>query len=190
VIANVIASPEFYSSQGGTNQAFINAVYQDLLGRTPDASESAYWLTQLNAAGPIACLQAANAFLQSPEALQKLFDGNYRASQGGTPMVSADQPARGAYALARATGNGFGALYLNGNADPALQSAFLADMSGGVSDAEALTARCATRPRRSTSDAERSRGPSDDLRLWLQRVITRALLLTPSTAAFVSQRST
>jgi putative membrane protein len=65
-------------------------------------------------------------------------DGNYQAAQGGTPMVSAGQSAGGGYALARATGNGFGDLYLDGNPNPALQNAFLADMSGGSNDFRAI----------------------------------------------------
>ncbi|OYV91691.1 MAG: hypothetical protein B7Z73_05355, partial [Planctomycetia bacterium 21-64-5] len=47
-------SPEFYKSAGGTPDAWIDALYQRILDRTPDASGKAYWLNyyqQQTAAG-------------------------------------------------------------------------------------------------------------------------------------------
>lgn len=37
-------SPEFYHSAGGTPQTWITALYQRILGRSPDASGEAFWL--------------------------------------------------------------------------------------------------------------------------------------------------
>jgi hypothetical protein len=42
-----IASPEFYSHAGGTDQAWVLAMYQALLHRQPDAAGEEYWTQQL-----------------------------------------------------------------------------------------------------------------------------------------------
>ncbi|MEX6509205.1 DUF4214 domain-containing protein [Jiella sp. M17.18] len=58
------ASPEFTARFGGNtvNTAFINAVYQQVLGRTPSATEVQYYLDSGFSAGRIAL-----AFSESPE---------------------------------------------------------------------------------------------------------------------------
>lgn len=45
--AQFIASPEFYAHAGGTNVLWVDAMYQDLLGRQPDPQGEAFWVTQL-----------------------------------------------------------------------------------------------------------------------------------------------
>ncbi|HWB09164.1 MAG TPA: TIGR03118 family protein [Pirellulales bacterium] len=45
--AGFISSPEFFAHAGGTNKAFVDALYQDLLGRPADASGETYWVDQL-----------------------------------------------------------------------------------------------------------------------------------------------
>ncbi|HET6880071.1 MAG TPA: TIGR03118 family protein [Pirellulales bacterium] len=45
--AGFIGSPEFYAHAGGTDKAWVDAMYQDLLGRPPDPSGEGYWLQQL-----------------------------------------------------------------------------------------------------------------------------------------------
>ncbi|HVC96995.1 MAG TPA: DUF4214 domain-containing protein [Pirellulales bacterium] len=47
--ADLVSSPEFYAKAGGTNAAWIDAVYKLLLGRAPDAGGESYWLSQLDA---------------------------------------------------------------------------------------------------------------------------------------------
>lgn len=42
-IARVAGSPEYYSLQGGTNDAFVDALYLDLLGRASDADGKVFW---------------------------------------------------------------------------------------------------------------------------------------------------
>jgi hypothetical protein len=45
--AGFISSPEFYTHAGGTDKAWVDALYQDLLGRPADAGGEAYWVHQL-----------------------------------------------------------------------------------------------------------------------------------------------
>ena len=47
VQANFIASNEFFAHSGGTNVLWVDAMYNDLLGRPPDAQGEAFWVTQL-----------------------------------------------------------------------------------------------------------------------------------------------
>ncbi|HVC98047.1 MAG TPA: DUF4214 domain-containing protein, partial [Pirellulales bacterium] len=47
--ADLVSSPEFYTNAGGTNTAWIDAVYKLLLGRTADAGGEKFWNSQLDA---------------------------------------------------------------------------------------------------------------------------------------------
>lgn len=47
-----IGSPEFFAQCGGTNQAWVNQMYFDLLGRSPDLPGQAAWVNALNAGMP------------------------------------------------------------------------------------------------------------------------------------------
>lgn len=47
VDAGVIGSAEFFSDSGSTNSGFLNAVYEDLLGRPIDSSGSSTWSSAL-----------------------------------------------------------------------------------------------------------------------------------------------
>jgi hypothetical protein len=47
--AGLVASDEFFSSAGGTDAAWIDAIYTRLLDRTADASGETYWNNQLSA---------------------------------------------------------------------------------------------------------------------------------------------
>jgi hypothetical protein len=44
VAARIVASDEYFQLHNGDNTDFIIGAYQDVLGRTPDDSEVAYWL--------------------------------------------------------------------------------------------------------------------------------------------------
>jgi photosystem II stability/assembly factor-like uncharacterized protein len=62
--AGFVASDEFYADAGGTNTAWINAVYEKLLGRAPDSAGQSYWLGQLGSGvsrGQVALLIANSA---------------------------------------------------------------------------------------------------------------------------------
>jgi hypothetical protein len=45
--ANLIASPEYFQRAGGANRSWVDAMYQDLLGRQPDSAGEAFWVGQL-----------------------------------------------------------------------------------------------------------------------------------------------
>lgn len=45
--ADFIGSPEFYAHAGGTDRAWVDAMYQDLLGRQPDAAGESFWVQSL-----------------------------------------------------------------------------------------------------------------------------------------------
>jgi hypothetical protein len=49
VLAQFTASPEYYQRAGGTNKAWLDALYHDLLGRTPDKAGQDSWLAALGA---------------------------------------------------------------------------------------------------------------------------------------------
>lgn len=63
--ASLVASDEFYANAGGNNQAWIDAVYQSLLGRPADGASQSFWLGQL--AGGMTRSQAALTFATSTE---------------------------------------------------------------------------------------------------------------------------
>jgi len=47
VLAGFTSSAEFYQQAGGTDQAWLDALYHDVLGRNPDAAGEASWLQTL-----------------------------------------------------------------------------------------------------------------------------------------------
>lgn len=70
VLVSVLSSPEYFQNAGGTNAGYINALYHDLLGRSPSNQESQAWISQLNADGGDAAARGmiAGDILDSPEA--------------------------------------------------------------------------------------------------------------------------
>ncbi|MGH7134506.1 MAG: DUF4214 domain-containing protein, partial [Pirellulales bacterium] len=49
VQSQFIGAPEFFNACGATNQAWVDHMYFDLLGRAPDAAGQAAWVNVLNA---------------------------------------------------------------------------------------------------------------------------------------------
>jgi hypothetical protein len=47
VAAAILASSEYYQMHGGTNTAFLDAIYQDALGRSPDDFGRSFFTLQL-----------------------------------------------------------------------------------------------------------------------------------------------
>ncbi|MEX2120447.1 MAG: DUF4214 domain-containing protein [Pirellulales bacterium] len=47
--ASIIASPEFFASSGGTDEAWVLALYQNLLGRSASSAEIGFWTNRLAA---------------------------------------------------------------------------------------------------------------------------------------------
>jgi hypothetical protein len=61
----LLASPEFFADAGSTNTGFVQALYQDILHRTPGPTEVANWLTVLH--GGVSRAAVAGAILGSGE---------------------------------------------------------------------------------------------------------------------------
>jgi Ca2+-binding RTX toxin-like protein len=93
VLANILASGEYYAKSGNTNASFIEALYHDLLGRTPGQTEVDSWLGVL---GHVGRKGVALGFLMSNEYRSDLISSWYAAYLGR----GAD-PAGMAYWLAR-----------------------------------------------------------------------------------------
>jgi hypothetical protein len=53
VLARLTGSSEFYRRAGGTIPSFVDRVYQSVLGRTPDPSGRAYWISRLERGGSV-----------------------------------------------------------------------------------------------------------------------------------------
>jgi len=66
--ADFISSAEFYAHAGGTNSAWVNAMYQDVLGRPADAAGLSYWEAQLSAGASPSSVATAFAASQEREA--------------------------------------------------------------------------------------------------------------------------
>jgi len=73
--ADLVSSPEFYANAGGTNTAWIDAVYKLLLGRAPDASGENYWNSQLAAGQTLN--QVAQGIAGSQENNTQLINDDY-----------------------------------------------------------------------------------------------------------------
>lgn len=78
--AGFIASPEFYAKAGGTDKLWIDALYQALLDRKPDASGENYWVGQLQ--GHQSRSEVANDFTGSPEGLGDRVQQTYQRYLG------------------------------------------------------------------------------------------------------------
>jgi CubicO group peptidase (beta-lactamase class C family) len=52
VAAFLFASPEFEGLSGGTTTGYVEAVYDRVLGRAPDADGQAYWVARIDGGGP------------------------------------------------------------------------------------------------------------------------------------------
>ena len=75
--AGFISSDEYYANGGGTDAGWIGELYQNVLGRTPAASEIAFWQGQLNRGASRASV--AHGFLYSDEHLTSVVDGYYQS---------------------------------------------------------------------------------------------------------------
>ena len=74
--AGFVASPEFYANAGGTNTAWIDAIYKLLLGRTADSAGEQYWNGQINSGATL--LQVAQRIAGSPENNTQLINADYQ----------------------------------------------------------------------------------------------------------------
>jgi hypothetical protein len=81
--AGFIGSPEFYTHTGGTDKAWVDGMYEDLLGRAPDAAGESYWLQQLAAGANRA--DVAYGFAASRERESQRITDDYMHYLGRTP---------------------------------------------------------------------------------------------------------
>jgi len=114
VVADIIGSPEYFALHGGTNQGFVEALYQDLLGRTADAGGEAAWTQLLAGTGDRTAV--ALAIAGSPEADHKLLNA------ADATLSLPGGPAGGPYAAADLTGGGWENLYFQGSAESSPQA--------------------------------------------------------------------
>ena len=77
VKAAILGSAEYYQNAGGTNDGFLQALYQSVLSRAPDATGKSAWLTNLQ--NGMTTQAVADAVLTSTEADQDLVQADYRA---------------------------------------------------------------------------------------------------------------
>ncbi|MDZ4780852.1 MAG: DUF4214 domain-containing protein, partial [Planctomycetia bacterium] len=86
VVANIIASAEFFASAGGTNTLWVTELYRRLLGREPDAAGLDYWTTRLSS-GQLSRQQVVFGFTRSDENFRNLITGWYQQYLGRTPTA-------------------------------------------------------------------------------------------------------
>lgn len=82
VAAGFLGSPEYYGRAGGTDKAYVDALYRDLLGRGADGTGETYWLRALAAGAARA--DVATGFLTSQEREGLVVRGYYQQYLGRT----------------------------------------------------------------------------------------------------------
>lgn len=96
--AVIVGTPQFYVQSGGTNEAFLDAIYQDFLNRPIDQKSEVAWSGLMNAG--YNTTQVALGVLTSSEYLNNLVTQDYMTYMGTTP----DANSLGAYVAALANG--------------------------------------------------------------------------------------
>lgn len=76
ITQQIAASDEFYVKAGNTSSAFVQSLYQKLLGRTPASSETSAWAAQVNAG--VSRSAIAWSFINSTEYRTTQVTGLYR----------------------------------------------------------------------------------------------------------------
>jgi len=84
--ASFIGSAEFFQHAGGTNKAWVDEMYFDLLGRLPDAQGEAYWIQVLS--GGAARSNVAVGFAGSSEREGMTVKNDYQTLLGRDPGSS------------------------------------------------------------------------------------------------------
>lgn len=78
--AQLIGTPEYFNHAGGSNQAWVNQMYFDLLGRAPDMAGEAAWVNALGAGMPRSL--AAYGFASSAEREEIIVRNDYQVFLG------------------------------------------------------------------------------------------------------------
>ncbi|HQU42287.1 MAG TPA: DUF4214 domain-containing protein, partial [Pirellulales bacterium] len=84
--AQFIGSPEYYQHSGGTDKAWVDHMYFDLLGRSPDVQGETYWVAAL--AGGAARSSVALGFAASAEREGDQVKEDYEIFLGRLPTQS------------------------------------------------------------------------------------------------------
>jgi uncharacterized repeat protein (TIGR01451 family) len=138
VLSAVLGSDEFYQHAGATPQGWINALYEDLLGRAADSGGMTFWQNELATRAPGDRGGVVRDLLSTPEAVHDLLDAFYPVT-GGTaaaPLPPAGSPAGlNSTKLAELTGGGWENLYFEGPFDnsPQGNDGFYSELVGGAS---------------------------------------------------------
>ncbi|HEV3342296.1 MAG TPA: DUF4214 domain-containing protein [Pirellulales bacterium] len=136
IVAAFFGSDEFYIKSGNTAQGWINALYEDILGRAPDGSGMTFWANELTTRGAGDRDGIVRDLLTTPEAAHLVLDSFYPAA-GGTssnPLPAPGAPAGNSSTdLAIITGDGWENLYLEGPYDsqPEGNDSFFTSLAGG-----------------------------------------------------------
>ncbi|HVX62303.1 MAG TPA: DUF4214 domain-containing protein, partial [Pirellulales bacterium] len=67
VVANIVASQEFYDDAGDSNAGFVTRLYEKFLNREPDAAGLDFWLRLMAPPTNASRAQAAIQFYNTPE---------------------------------------------------------------------------------------------------------------------------
>lgn len=81
--AYFIGSPEYYLHSGGTDKGWVDAMYENLLGRAPDAAGEAYWVAALGTGANRGSV--AYDFTVSPEREAQRITADYSEFLGRAP---------------------------------------------------------------------------------------------------------
>lgn len=73
--AQLFGSNEYFSKAGGSNGAYVEQAYEDVLGRKPDPSGKTYWTNKLDNGADRGSV--ALQFINSPEARRRLVDDQF-----------------------------------------------------------------------------------------------------------------
>jgi Domain of unknown function (DUF4214) len=85
-LAGFTSSPEYYQQAGGTDQAWLDALYHDVLSRAADAAGEATWLQSL--ASGVSRFNVAYAFATSVEHETMIVAEDYQRFLGRTATAS------------------------------------------------------------------------------------------------------
>jgi hypothetical protein len=137
IVAALFGSDEFYINSGNTPQGWINALYEDMLGRAADGGGTTFWEHDLTVRGAGDRDGIVRDLLTTPEAAHLALDSFYPAPGGKS---SNPLPAPGALAganstdLAMITGDGWENLYLQGPYDsqPQGNDSFFNSLAAGA----------------------------------------------------------
>lgn len=83
LVAYFASSPEFFGNAGGTNTGYVTALYNNVLGRSPDADGETFWVNQLNAG--VSRFSVALQFAASGENFTDVVINDYELLLGRAP---------------------------------------------------------------------------------------------------------